>query len=133
MQKERFAMAFLFKQYHIDTFAKTLRYACRYAKIILQMPEYHNKYSKKEFTLHQLFAICYLKECMLSDYRLRDNYLWNSRTQGDIYCGVNLRNIIELIRENNKLQKALKLKKIPHYSTLSRAQKFFLEKYGYVF
>jgi len=124
-------MAFLFKQYHIKFFAQILRDGYRRAKKI-RLPKYYNKYSKKEFTLHQLYAIVYLKEYILSDDRLRDNYLWNSRTQGSIYCGINLRSIIKLIKENSILQKALKLKKIPHYSTLSRAQSYFFNEYWYM-
>jgi hypothetical protein len=64
------------------------------------LPPYSSKYSRKDFTQHQLFAILVLRQRYKTDYR-----------------GI----IIEL-KDNDNLRNALKLKKLPHYSTLWYAQ-----------
>ena len=64
------------------------------------LPAYSSRFSRKDYTQHQLFAILVLRQRYKTDYR-----------------GI----IIEL-RDNSSLRKALKLKKLPHYSTLCYAQ-----------
>lgn len=73
--------------------------ACyNYAKKVL--PKYRSKYSKKNFTQHQLFAIYAYK--LYHNNKYREN--------------------MESLELSDKLIKALNLKKIPHFTTL---QKFF--------
>ena len=64
------------------------------------MPKYKNKYSKKTFTQPQLFAILAYK----------------------IYNEKKYRDTMDSLELSDKLTKALRLKKIPHFTTL---QKFF--------
>ena len=70
------------------------------------LPPYSSKYSRKDFTQHQLFAILVLRQRYKTDYR-----------------GI----IIEL-EDNSDLRNALKLKKLPHYSTLCYAQERLVKK-----
>jgi hypothetical protein len=67
---------------------------------------YSSKCSRKDFTQHQLFAILVLRQRYKTDFR-----------------GI----IIEL-EDNSDLRKALKLKKLPHYSTLCYAQGRLVKK-----
>lgn len=64
------------------------------------LPPYSCKFSRKDYTQHQLFAILVLRQRYKTDYR----------------------GIIVELKDNASLRKALKLKKLPHYSTLCYAQ-----------
>lgn len=70
------------------------------------LPAYSSKFSRKDYTQHQLFALLSLR----------------------IFLGVDLRGLIAFLVDWSDLRKALDLKKIPHYSTLSYAQKRLLKK-----
>ncbi|WP_162685726.1 transposase [Methanosphaera sp. BMS] len=72
--------------------------AYNYAKLTFK--KYSSQYSKQKYTQPQLFAILAYKTYNKYDYR----------------------NIIENLNVSTKLQKALNLKTIPHYTTI---QKFF--------
>ena len=67
---------------------------------------YSSKFSKKDFTQHQLFAVLVLKQFFKTDYR----------------------GIVQLLCDLPDLCKVLGLKKIPHYSTLKYAQDRLLKK-----
>ena len=70
------------------------------------IPEYSDPKSRKDFTQSQIFAILVLKAFFKTDYR----------------------GIIEFLEELSDLRKALKLKKVPHYSTLCYAEERLLKK-----
>jgi hypothetical protein len=70
------------------------------------MPAYASKFSKKDFTQHQLFAMLALKQFFRTDDR----------------------GMVELLRDLSDLRKALKLEKIPHFTTLFHAQKRLVKK-----
>lgn len=70
------------------------------------IPKYSDEKSRKDFTQSQIFAILILKAFFKTDYR----------------------GIIEFLRELSDLRSALKLKKIPHYSTLCYAEERLLKK-----
>jgi hypothetical protein len=70
------------------------------------LPRYSSHYSRKDFTQHQLFAILAVRQFFKTDYR----------------------GVIQILREFSDLRKILKLKKIPHYSTLCYAEKRLLKK-----
>ena len=72
--------------------------AYNYAKLTFK--KYSSQYSKQKYTQPQLFAILAYKTYNKYDYR----------------------NTIENLKISTKLQKALNLKTIPHYTTI---QKFF--------
>jgi hypothetical protein len=65
------------------------------------LPAYASPFSKKDFTQPQLFALLCLKQFLRQDYR----------------------GLVSLLAEWSELRRALKLKKVPHYSTLSYAAK----------
>ena len=67
---------------------------------------YSSKYSRKDFTQHQLFVILVLRQFFRTDYR----------------------GIIQLLKDFPTLREILKLKKIPHYSTLCYAHERLLKK-----
>lgn len=70
------------------------------------LPSYSSKFSKKDFTQHQLFAILVLKLFFKTDYR----------------------GIVQLLSDLPDLRRVLELKKVPHYSTLKYAQDRLLKK-----
>jgi hypothetical protein len=70
------------------------------------MPTYSDTKSRKDFTQSQIFAILVLKAFFKTDYR----------------------GIIDFLEELSDLRKALKLKKVPHYSTLCYAEERLLKK-----
>jgi len=72
------------------------------------LPKYSCKYSKHDFTQHQLFALLVLREFLKTDYR----------------------GIEELLRDWSDLRQALDLKKVPDHSTLQKAHERLLEKKG---
>jgi len=78
--------------------------ALRTAKASL--PTYSSRYSRHDFTQHQLFAILLLRQFLRTDYR----------------------GIIQMLKDFSGLRNALDLKKIPHYSTLCYAEKRLLKK-----
>jgi len=67
---------------------------------------YSSKFSRRDFTQAQLFSILVLKAFFKTDYR----------------------GVIEMLSDFKELQHLLKLKKIPHYSTLCYAEKRLLKK-----
>ena len=70
------------------------------------LPTYSSVYSRHDFTQYQLFAILILRQFLKTDYR----------------------GIIQLLKDFSDLRKTLKLKKIPHYSTLCYAEQRLLKK-----
>jgi hypothetical protein len=70
------------------------------------LDKYSSHYSRKDFTQHQLFAILSLR----------------------IFFRVDYRGIVQIFKDFTDLQKALGLKKIPHYSTLCYAEQRLLKK-----
>ena len=70
------------------------------------LPAYSHPNSPKKFTQPQLFAILALRQFFKTDYR----------------------GIVQMLRDFSDLRRALKLKKVPHYSTLCYAQKRMLKK-----
>lgn len=77
-----------------------------YAVAQKSLPAYSGKYSRRDFTQHQLFAMLCLRN----------------------FLGVDLRGLVAFINDWSDLRKALELKKTPHYSTLSYAEKRLLKK-----
>jgi hypothetical protein len=70
------------------------------------MPAYGSKYSRKDFTQHQLFALLALKTFCKTDYR----------------------GAMQLLEDFAELRDDLGLDKVPHYSTLCYAAKRLLKK-----
>ena len=70
------------------------------------LPAYSSKYSKKDFTQPQLFAMLALRQFFKTDFR----------------------GVVELLRDFSDLRRALKLKKVPHYSTLCYAEQRLVKK-----
>jgi hypothetical protein len=70
------------------------------------MPEYSSKFSRKDFTQHQLFALLVLKTFFKTDYR----------------------GLIQMLVDFRELRDDLGLAKIPHYSTLCKALPRLLKK-----
>ncbi len=70
------------------------------------LPPYSSKYSRQDFTQHQLVAILVLRQFFRTD----------------------LRSMIEWLSDFHELRETLELKKIPHYSTLSYAERRLLKK-----
>lgn len=81
------------------------------AKEALQVAEaalaaYSHPNSPKKFTQPQLFAILALRQFFKTDYR----------------------GVVAMLQDFSDLTEALKLKKVPHYSTLCYAEKRLLKK-----
>lgn len=70
------------------------------------LPPYSNRFSRRDFTQAQLFAILALRQFFKTDYR----------------------GVVQLLVDLSDLRKALHLKKVPHYSTLCYAEKRLLKK-----
>jgi hypothetical protein len=70
------------------------------------IPAYSSKYSRQDFTQHQLFAILALKTFFQTDYR----------------------GVVALFDDFTELRDDLGLKKVPHYSTLCKAEQRLLKK-----
>src|SRR6478752_6324750 len=70
------------------------------------LPAYSSKFSRKDYTQHQLFAILALKTFFKTDYR----------------------GVVQLLVDFPDLRQDLKLTKVPHYSTLCYAAKRLLKK-----
>jgi len=58
------------------------------------LPRYSNRFSRRDFTQAQLFAILALRQFFKTDYR----------------------GIVQMLEDFSDLRKALGLKKVPHYS-----------------
>jgi hypothetical protein len=70
------------------------------------LPTYSSKFSRKDFTQHQLFACLALKTFFKTDYR----------------------GLTQLLRDFAELREELGLADVPHYSTLCYAAKRLLKK-----
>lgn len=70
------------------------------------LPAYSGKYSRQDFTQHQLVAILVLRQFFRTD----------------------LRSMIQWLEDFRELRETLDLKKVPHYSTLSYAERRLLKK-----
>jgi hypothetical protein len=70
------------------------------------IPAYSSKFSRKDFTQHQLFAILALKTFFKTDYR----------------------GVVAFFDDFTELRDDLGLKKVPHYSTLCKAEQRLLKK-----
>lgn len=77
-----------------------------YAVAQKSLPAYSCKYSRKDFTQAQLFALLTLRT----------------------FLGIDLRGLIAFLNDWSDLRQALELKKVPHYSTLCYAQERLLKK-----
>ena len=67
---------------------------------------YASRFSRKDYTQPQLFAVLVLKHFLKTDYR----------------------GVTALLAEWSDLRRALKLSKVPHYSTLAYAQQHLSKK-----
>jgi hypothetical protein len=70
------------------------------------LPPYSSKFSRKDFTLHQCFAILVLKHFFQTDYRSIEQYL----------------------KDMSDLRDALGLARVPDHSTLCRAHGWLLKR-----
>jgi hypothetical protein len=70
------------------------------------MPAYSSKYSKKDFTQHQLLAVLALAQFFRTDDR----------------------GMAALLADLSDLRRALRLKKVPHHTTLFQARKRLAKK-----
>jgi hypothetical protein len=70
------------------------------------LPAYSSKFSRKDFTQHQLFALLALKSFFKTDYR----------------------GLTQMLVDFRELRDDLDLEKIPHYSTLCKALQRLLKK-----
>ena len=80
------------------------REALRVARAAL--PAYSSKFSRKDFTQHQLFALLVLKTFLKTDYR----------------------GLTQMLVDFSELRHDLGLDKVPHYSTLCKADQRLLKK-----
>src|SRR5215468_10553196 len=72
------------------------------------LPAYSSRFSKHDFTQHQLFAILALKHILKTDYR----------------------GIVQFPSDWSELRRLLGLKKLPHYSTHKYAHDRLFKKGG---
>ena len=72
------------------------------------LPAYSSKYSRKDFTQHQLFAVLALKTFLKTDYR----------------------GVVQHLDDFAELRQDLGLSKVPDHSTLCYAEKRLLKKRG---
>lgn len=70
------------------------------------IPPRSSKYSRHDYTQHQLFVILTLRQFIKTDYR----------------------GIIQILKDWSDLRQILNLKKIPHYSTLCYAEQRLIKK-----
>jgi hypothetical protein len=70
------------------------------------LPAYSCKFSRKDFTQHQLFALLALKTFFQTDYR----------------------GLVQLLDDFTELRDDLGLDKVPHYSTLCYAEQRLIKK-----
>lgn len=90
------------------TMTKSPRAVAREALRLAQeaLPAYSSKYSRKDFTQHQLFALLALKTFLKTDYR----------------------GVVAQLEDFAELRDDLGLDKVPHYSTLCKAEQRLLKK-----
>lgn len=81
---------------------------CRQALGVAQeaLPLYSSRYSRRDYTQHQLFAILVLRHFFKTDYR----------------------GVCQLLSDLPELRNVLGIEKTPHYSTLCYAEKRLLKK-----
>jgi hypothetical protein len=72
------------------------------------IPAYSSKFSRKDFTQHQHFALLALREFLKTDYR----------------------GLEQVLKEWGELRAALELEKVPDHSTIQKAAERLLEKGG---
>jgi len=72
------------------------------------LPPYSSKYSRQDFTQHQLFALLALKTFFKTDYR----------------------GVTQMVADFAELRQDLGLEEVPHYSTLCYAANRLLKKRG---
>src|SRR3954447_14239108 len=70
------------------------------------LPAYSSRFSRKDFTQHQLFAVLALKTFLKTDYR----------------------GVAQVLADFAELRDDLGLKEVPHYSTLCYAEQRLLKK-----
>lgn len=70
------------------------------------LPQYSDLRSRHDFTQAQIFAILALRQFFKSDYR----------------------GIVRILQEHQSIKDALELNKLPHYTTLQKAQQRMLKK-----
>jgi hypothetical protein len=70
------------------------------------MPAYASKFSKRDFTQHQLLAMLVLKQFFKTDDR----------------------GLVELLKDLPDLRSVLGIRKVPHFTTLFQAQKRLAKK-----
>jgi hypothetical protein len=68
------------------------------------LPEYGSRFSRRDYTQPQLFALLVLRQFLRTDYR----------------------GVVTLVAEWSELRRALGLTKVPHYSTLAHASRRIL-------
>lgn len=68
------------------------------------LPEYGSRYSRRDYTQAQLFALLVLRQFFRTDYR----------------------GVVALVAEWSELRQVLGLTKVPHYSTLAHAARRLL-------
>ena len=73
------------------------------------LPPYANKFSRRDYTLAQLFALLVLRKFFRTDYR----------------------GVVTIVGQWAELQEILGLTKIPNYSTLWHVEQKLLEKGGF--
>jgi hypothetical protein len=72
------------------------------------LPPYSSKYSRKDFTQHQLFAVLALKTFLKTDYR----------------------GVAQFLADFAEIRNDLGLNDVPHFSTLCYAEQRLLKKGG---
>jgi hypothetical protein len=70
------------------------------------LPAYSSKFSRQDYTQHQLFALLALKTFLKTDYR----------------------GLVQMLRDFAELRQELGLDEVPHYSTLCYAAQRLLKK-----
>ena len=70
------------------------------------LARYSGRFSRRDFTQPQLFAILVVRQFFKTDYR----------------------GVVQLLEDLSDLRKVLHLKKVPHYSTLCYAEKRLLKR-----
>src|SRR5262245_61980601 len=70
------------------------------------IPAFSSKFSRQDFSQHQLFAILALKTFLKTDYR----------------------GVVQMLLDFRELRQDLGLEKAPHYSTLCKAEQRLLKK-----
>ena len=81
---------------------------CREALALARdaLPLYSSRFSRRDFTQHQLFAILVLRQFFKTDYR----------------------GVCQLLEDLPELREHLELENVPHYSTLCYAERRLLKK-----